>query len=393
MKLKHFISGMCDILFIFGAISILFTMLENCIVDQYATLFFKIILNILLCYIYINKDVLFKNRTFGKRVFKLCIVSKKNNLPIYENKVFILRNSINLITILILYILFCVSLAFNLFILFVLICTIIIVKSKETLGDYFCKTKIANYKYHDIYNSKNINDKKIKLLNGILCIAIYCIIYIYVIIYQPINYYTYDILNIPFTILVFYIIIKLFSKKICIKNKIYSLILIIIVSVLNNECEIKLTNYYNKFSTISSSFFYSYPKSDLVQIYEYDDFAFIVFQKEDNLFAQVCTVKKNDDKWEYIEPTKELDDIGKKIYNYSGQEYVFIVVSQNGSNIVLLNSNVIAQKDDIIDSYGNHFEKIINPKDGERYFYITTFTGTIDDDYVIYLNEMIIEPI
>lgn len=386
MKIKQLLAWLFDFLCILFGTEIIIMYLEPCIISENNILFFKIILEMLFIYLYLTKDIICKNKTLGKRIFKLCIVSKQNNLPIYEHKILILRNLINLVAIFILYILLNLSLIMNVYLFFWIFLIIVIVKKKESFGDYYLNTKVADHKDHGIYDPENMKNKTIKSINVIVCILLYIMIYAYVIIYQPINYYTYDILDFPFFILLFYLIIRLFSKKVSIKRKVWFTLIVLTISGINASLETKLTVAYEKFPTINSAVLYSYPTSDFIKFYEYDNFAFVILQHKYEWYAQVYIVDKSEGKWNRIELENGLSDTAKKDVTNWNPSLISVTVSNDGKNIVLLNNNNYVDVVEISDSYGNTFEKLPNINNGESSFYVTTFNGKINNDYNISIN-------
>lgn len=126
LKIRRIMSSALDYFICFYIFYIPAELLEKKIngINQNVVIVISILLFFLICATFVFKDTLYKNRSLGKKIFKLAIYTEKNN-EVPDKIVLLKRSLISLFTG-----------GINIF-------TILL--SGKSIGDYIYKTKVENY--------------------------------------------------------------------------------------------------------------------------------------------------------------------------------------------------------------------------------------------------------
>lgn len=376
LKLKRLISGFIDYVVIYLIINIFYSDLliysleKNKLLEMIFTILFTILGSTILC----SKEILFNGTTIGKKLTKSYIIDSENPFQKLDESKLFLRNLLTLITI--------------------PISIISIILFNKSIGDFILKTKVVfsgEKRKISIDVSKRAIFTKIIMFLALLIAILSIIVLVF---FQKINYNSLDFIVTLFQITILLLILNFLkkkTKKVKIKYVIISYIIIFFISMfITGSIEEKYIN----FDNVVDTFHYSYPRDKIIKKYEFDDYAFIVYEVEGDNFNsyEIIHYLKNNNMWEIISPHTNRQTKLKihSDFSVNGKQtnLISLVIKYNEIDkfekaVISITSDVNIPIEEFSDTYDSVFEKI---KVRKGYTYLALVNGKIDVNYKIKIN-------
>ena len=204
-----------------------------------------------------------------------------------------------------------------------------------------------------------------------------------------------ELLNLVVFIILF---LKIFKKLKYIYNIILTIILtmlsafisILIISNVSTNIEKSITKNYD----IREIFKYMFQRSDIIDEYVFDNYAFIVFKEEgkDYIDYDIIYYLKNNDSWiiqENFENQTEFKYYMETTNNSAKLTEMYLnFINEYNVGVILINPNYEVQNG-IIDSLGIEYKEI---KLKNKYIYVAYINSKINNDYNLTINDKIYYP-
>lgn len=373
IKLKRLISGFIDyavtylIINIFYSELLIYSLEKNKILEMIFTILFIILGSFILC----SKEILLNGTTIGKKLTKSYIIDSENPFEKLDETKLFLRNLLTLITM--------------------PVSIISIILFNKSIGDFILKTKVVsgneNRKISIDITKKAIFTKIIIFFT--LLIAISSIIVL--VFFQKINYNSLDFVSSLIQLIIILLIFKLLKKKTKKAKIMYMVISYIIIFCISSEINTYIEGRVANFDNVVDSFHYSYPRCEIIKKYEFDDYAFIVYEEEGDNFNsyEIIHYLKKDNVWEII-PQRLNKQTKLGIYSevsvngahtsVDSLRIKYNKIDNFEKSVILIISNMYIPVEEISDIYDSEFEEI---KARNEYAYLSLVNGKLDNNYKI----------
>lgn len=185
------------------------------------------------------------------------------------------------------------------------------------------------------------------------------------------NYYLLRIIILVTITLIILLLNKFIFKKNLKDSRFLSIYAVVILSIIVLPYDKLLF----KFNSIEKLFNYYYPKVDVLEKYEYKDYAYVLYH-EDNSYSFV-NLKKDDNKWNL---KNSIFTQGRgKVEN----GYIFAINEIKDKNVIGIFILTLGEEIDVTDTLGTKFKETKN----ETSIYYIAIIENYDDNYKVIIND------
>lgn len=191
------------------------------------------------------------------------------------------------------------------------------------------------------------------------------------------------------------LILELLKKTKVKRRLLYTIISFLMIFCIIISLQEFVENKYLKFSKVEDSFFYSFPRANILKKYESKDYAFIIYEEEGDSFNHYDAIHylKNDDYWNIlssnsIDQTKRenYSDVrfGDDNYDIKTLSISYNKIDEYDKTVILIISNMNISLEEITDTFNSKFEKMNVRKE---YIYFSLIDGKVSNNYEIKIKD------
>lgn len=198
------------------------------------------------------------------------------------------------------------------------------------------------------------------------------------------NYYVFRFLLFILILGILFLINKFFIREQISKKMILPIFSIIMLFIILVPFE----KFFLKFSSVESVFKYYFPGHSLIEKYEYDDYAYLLYfdNKSTSTFLYF---KKNNGYWEY----SRKYGLESKLGVYDDRYLVTIskIDDKDVTGVCIIIPKYLEKKHNVSDSLNSDFKEVVYDK-GNVYAYIAIIDSDLTDEYTLIVNNKKFKP-